>query len=627
MKSLGVKNFLMTKVFPKKIYLFITIFFLLGITTFLIIYFATDLIKGKKTSSGKEPTSSPHHGPTPKPTHHSDPHPHPGPTPKPTHQPTPGPPPPLPSTGDFAALINPILKLNGITNPQNDLLFNSQQYSWDSFTKAVDYWNHWANSKSDPYRPAYCTFLSQESCTESTSGIPGCPAGKTVTYTKNQIIQELCSIFANAMVETDGFKACKEYLGCTQDLGDIEGVTWTVGGEKYTTSNYPDPLQGTCSQKKGDKVNCAAWTAKYGSGPGPDPSTKTSKSCGGDICLYLNPPPPNPEPGTYTSCGGVHGYMKGAQYDYSGNAGCAGGRGGPTQIGCPEPPVECSDFMGNLAQRDLSKSLEVQKAGMAKVGCFYGRGLAQLTTPCNYGAMSYYTKGMPYMQRQMKSFCSHPDVLCQDQIAGWIGNIWYWIALVKKGWIKNKRCFGTSTANYHPSGGGGAHINTKVNPPITHGTRAQWYAWFLLFKFPKAADGNGWDLRLKNKTDGKVIKVDANTFSTIDWTNEGDFLYVSDGEPPTACGGTQSYGCVALGGGHQPGFCCPKGFDCNDISDPSKVISTCSLGWCSSNEHNCGLCGANSRKWCPNNTDVYDTHYQGIHHDYQHLFNKLKSIF
>ena len=42
------------------------------------------------------------------------------------------------------------------------------------------------------------------------------------------------------------------------------------------------------------------------------------------------------------------------------------------------------------------------------------------------------------MQQLGKSFCSHPDSLCQDQIAGWLGNIWYWVALVKKGWIHNK---------------------------------------------------------------------------------------------------------------------------------------------------------------------------------------------
>ena len=507
---------------------------------------------------------------------------------------------PLPSTEDFVKFINPILSLNGISNPQNDLLFNSQQYNWDSFTTAVDYWNSWANNNKDPYRPTYCTFLSTTSCMDSISGNPGCNS-ELETLTPNQVLQEMCAIFANAMVETDGFKACKEYLGCTSGLSDIEGITWTVGGQKYTTNNYPDPLQGTCSQKIGDKVQCNQWTSNYGGGSPSDPNTKTSKSCGGNICLYLNPPIPNQPPGTWTSCGGVHGEMIGAQYDSSGNAQCKN-KGGPTQISCPEPPVECSDFMGNLAQRDPSKSLEIQKAGMSKVGCFYGRGLAQLTTPCNYGAMSYYTQGMPYMQQLGKSFCSHPDSLCQDQIAGWLGNIWYWVALVKKGWIYNKRCFGTSTANYHPSGGPGAHENKNVSPPVSPGTRAQWYAWLLLFKFPKAADGNGWDLRLGTGAQ----QVTKDNFSTINWTQAGDFLYVADGTPPTSCGDTNISGCVSLGGGHQDGFCCKKGTDCSQINDPAWVKDNCQLGYCSTSPSNCQSC---DKTYCPNNTQVKSNMY------------------
>lgn len=515
-------------------------------------------------------------------------------TPHPTPYPPPHPAPPTPPSGDFENFIKPILTLNGISNPQRDLLFNSQQYDWTSFIKAVDYWNQWANNTTDPYRPTYCTFLSTSSCMDSATGVPGCHS-PTTTFTANQVLQEMCSIFANAMVETDGFKACKEYLGCTQELSKINGIKWVVGGQDYTTVGYPNPIGANCQQKVGDNVDCSKWTANYGSGAPPNPNTKKSQSCGGDICLYLNPPPENPEPGTWTSCGGVHGQMMGSQYDFSGNKGCVSG-GGPTQIACPEPPTECSDFMGNLAKGDPSKSLEEQQAGMAQVGCFYGRGLAQLTTPCNYGAMSYYTKDMPYMKQLGKSFCSHPDALCDDQIAGWLGNIWYWVALVKKGWIENNRCFGTTTANYRPSGGAGAHPDASQN--VTPGTRAQWYAWFLLFKFPKASDGKGWNLKLK-KQNGDIIQITKDNFGSLNWNTLGDFLFVDDGSGvPQACGQSQPSGCVALGGGKQAGFCCSvkSQGECK-VNDPEWVKNNCSLGWCSSSEANCGTC---SKFYCKN---------------------------
>ncbi len=510
---------------------------------------------------------------------------------KPTVFPPPNPPPPVPSSGDFAKFINPILELNGIKDPQSELLFNSKQYDWNSFIQSVDMWNQWANDTSDPYRPTYCTFLTTSSCMDSVSGTPGCHS-PSISFTPNQVLQEMCAIFANAMVETDGFKACKEYLGCSSELSNIKGIKWIVGGSKKTTVNYPDPIDGNCKQQIGDSVDCSKWTANYGSGESPDPNTKTSKSCGGNICLYLNPPPDNPQAGTWTSCGGVHGEMSGNQYDFSSNAGCKN-NGGATQIACPEPPVECSDFMGNTAIRDSSASEEDQIAGMSKVGCFYGRGLAQLTTPCNYGAMSYYTKDMPYMKQLGQSFCSHPDALCNDQIAGWLGNIWYWVALVKKGWIQNNRCFGTTTANYQPSGGAGSHQDTSVN--VSPGTRAQWYAWFLLYKFPKGANGDGWNL--KYKTPSGTIQITTQNFNNINWKANGDFLYVDDGNgEPQACGQSQPTGCVALGGGKQAGFCCP---DCSQINNPEWVKNNCSLGWCSSSESNCGTC---SKKWCPNTT-------------------------
>lgn len=586
------------------IVLFIFAITLLSGLGFVIYYF---LKKSNKPKPIPTPGPTPIPGPTPGPTPTPGPGPTPGPTPSPT--PTPGPTPkPDPNLIPFSKLIKPILELNNITNPQKSLLFNSKTYDWNNFVKAVDYWNEWATDTSDPYRPLYCTLLTNKTCFNPatiTSPRPKC-MGTVKEYESKDIIIELCSLFANAMVETDGFKACKEYLSCTttdgnNNINDIPGIKYIVGGKKYITPGYPDPLENNNTNiKVGDIVNCSKWAGKYGSGPTPAENNTISGIPGESVCKFLNPPVNAAVPGTWTSCGGVHGSLLTDEYTFKT---CPDG--GPTQIECPKPPMECSDFMGNRIIRDTTQPLEVQEEGMKKAGCYYGRGLAQLTTTCNYGAMSYYTKSMPYMKNTLggKSFCSHPDLLCEDQIAGWIGNIWYWIALVKQGWEQNGRCFGTTTANYKPSGGPGAHEDKNATTPngdvvpVSPGTRAQWFCWLLLYVFPKYNEnGDTWNLKAKDVKTGNITKITKDNFLTLNWNLVGSFIYNDEGQQILGCGSSQPFGCIHIGGGRQPGFCCSD--KDVDITNPSDVYDKCVFGWCGVNSDNCSSC---SKTWIPNN--------------------------
>lgn len=490
---------------------------------------------------------------------------------------------------------------NNIADPHTTLLFASHFYNWTNFVNAVDYWNDWAQDTiSDPFRPAYCTFLYGDSpCLDITAA-----PDVITTLTRQEIVMEMCAMFANAMVETDGFATCAEYLPCYSGIVP-DTLDYVVGGKAHIIPNFPDPLDttanGACNQSVDQTVNCNVWAADYGNFP---KTLGQDGGCGENICQEVYPTG-NMSVSEWTSCGGVHGgfyyYPEvTSAYDFSSNAGCEN-NGGDTQIACPAAPTSCHDWFGNTFRSH--NNTPAGNLEMEKVGCFYGRGTVQLTTPCNYGAMSYYTRNMPYFRDTMnkKDFCSDPDLICDDGVGVWISSIYYWAALVKKGLFANNLCFGTSTANYSPAGGDGRHPDLSRN--ITVGTRTQWYAWFVLEHFPN--ENITLTLQFPNAT---FLNLTKENYMTINWDTAGHTVYNGDKQPPTSCGQSQPPGCVTKGGSSNlAGFCCTKNCGCNitapdNTTYPGKYIWTnesldfierrCSSKghWCDNSEANCAEC-------------------------------------